>query len=70
MRARAFETRYERLERTALSPLAQTGTGYYIFILVLLAIVGFGAYAYVVQLRYGLTVTGMNDVVIWVNIAA
>ncbi len=65
MRARAFETRYERLERTALRPLAQTGNGYYIFVLVLLAVVGFGVYAYVVQLRYGLVTTGMNDGVIW-----
>ncbi len=65
MRARGFETRYERLERTALTPLVQTGTAYYLFLLVLLAVVGFGAYAYITQIYYGLEVTGMNDTVIW-----
>jgi molybdopterin-containing oxidoreductase family membrane subunit len=65
MRPRAFETRYERLERTVLNPLRQTGTGYYVFVLFLLAIVAWGFYAYITQIYYGLAVTGMRDVVMW-----
>ncbi len=65
MRARVAEGRYERLERTVLSPLAQTSTGYYAFVLLLLAIIAMGLYAYIVQLNYGLLATGMHDMVIW-----
>lgn len=65
MRARIVEGRYARLERTVLRPLAQTSTSYYAFILLLLAIIALGLYAYIVQLRYGLLATGMRDVVIW-----
>ena len=65
MRARAFETYTERLERTVLNPLVQTSRGYYIFILFLLVIIAWGFYAYLIQLRYGLLATGMRDVVMW-----
>lgn len=65
MRPRTAEGHHERLERTVLNPLRQTGTGYYVFVLLLLGIVGLGIYAYVVQLRYGLIATGMRDTVVW-----
>ena len=65
MRVRAVETYTERLERTVLNPLAQTSRGYYVFILFLLAIITWGFYAYLIQLRYGLLATGMRDVVMW-----
>ncbi len=65
MRARLAESYNERLERTVLNPLTQTTRGYYAFILVLLAVVAWGLYAYVVQLRYGLVATGMRDQVMW-----
>ena len=55
----------ERLERTVLSPLAQTTRGYYAFVLFLAAVVAWGLYAYIIQLRYGLLATGMRDVVMW-----
>lgn len=55
----------QRLEQTVLSPLTHTGTGYYALVLFLLAIVGWGFYAFLIQLRYGLVATGMRDVVIW-----
>ncbi|MBI4283666.1 MAG: polysulfide reductase NrfD [Chloroflexi bacterium] len=55
----------ERLERTALSPLAQTSMGYYAFVFFLVAVVAWGFYAFSVQLRYGLLATGMRDVVMW-----
>ncbi|OGO22877.1 MAG: hypothetical protein A2144_02475 [Chloroflexi bacterium RBG_16_50_9] len=53
------------MERTVLRPLAQTNRGYYALVLFLLAVVGWGLYAYIIQLRYGLLATGMRDVVIW-----
>ncbi len=65
MRARVAEGYHERLKRTVLNPLAQTSKGYYAFILFLLAVVAWGLYAYIVQLRYGLLATGMRDVVMW-----
>jgi molybdopterin-containing oxidoreductase family membrane subunit len=65
MRAREPETNSERLERAVLNPLTQSSRGYYTLVLFLLAVVAWGAYAYIVQLRYGLLATGMRDVVMW-----
>ena len=65
MRATVVEDYRERLEHTVLSPLFRANRGYYVFISVLLALVAWGLYAYIVQLRYGLLATGMRDVVIW-----
>ena len=64
MRART-ESYRERAERTILNPLTQTTSGYYAFVLFLLAVIAWGFYAYIVQLRYGLVSTGMRDQVIW-----
>lgn len=41
------------------------GVGFQIFRLMLLTGIGFGIYAYSFQARYGLSVTGMNDIVSW-----
>ena len=60
-----FEGYQERLQRTVLSPLTQTSRGYYALVLFLLAVVAWGFYAYIVQLRYGLIATGMRDQVMW-----
>jgi len=49
----------EELEETALAPLRRTGPGYYLLVLGLLVVVGIGLYAYSLQLRRGLAVTGM-----------
>ncbi len=65
MRARVVEGYRQRLESTVLNPLAQTTQGYYLFIFFLLAVVVWGLYAYIVQLRYGLVATGMRDIVMW-----
>ena len=64
MRSRA-ELYSERLERTALAPLGKTSNGFIAFILLLLAIAGWGLYAFYVQLRFGLVATGMRDQVMW-----
>ena len=65
MRTRGIEGYHQRLERTVLNPLTQTSRGYYVFVLFLLAVVAWGLYAYIIQLRYGLLTTGMRDVVMW-----
>jgi Ni/Fe-hydrogenase subunit HybB-like protein len=59
------ETDYERLERTVLHPLTGISRAYYAFIFILLAVVIWGIYAYVIQLRFGLVATGLTDMVMW-----
>jgi len=65
MRAKHPESYSERLERVVLHPLFHTRRGYYFFVLFLVAVVAWGFYAYYNQVRYGLTVTGMGDVVMY-----
>ncbi len=57
--------RHKRLEQTVLTPLVRTSRRYWIFVGVLVAIVGWGLYAYVTQLQNGLIVTGMRDKMLW-----
>jgi len=52
-----------RLDEAALAPLRRTSRAYYLFIFVLVAIIGAGVYAYSTQLARGLTVTGMAPTV-------
>ena len=52
-------------ERALLAPVIHWGRGTYLVIAALGAIVAFGAYAYFIQLRDGLAVTGMRDTVSW-----
>ena len=54
-----------RLEDRVLSPLVRPGTGWYIAFVGLLSVVLWGAFAYYVQLRDGLLVTGMRDRILW-----
>ena len=55
----------ERLEETALAPVVRTSRWYYIWLGFLLAVLAWGVYAYSVQLRDGLIVTGMRDRISW-----
>jgi molybdopterin-containing oxidoreductase family membrane subunit len=48
-----------------LRPLVKTGARYYFFVLFLLALIGWGAYAFFVQMRDGLGVTGLNRPTFW-----
>src|SRR3970040_525299 len=48
-----------------LDPILKTGKGFYLVALLLLAIALWGLYAYSVQLKYGLGVTGLNRPVFW-----
>jgi len=41
------------------------GIGFQLFRLILLGCMGLGLYAYSFQARFGLSVTGMNDIVSW-----
>ena len=46
-------------------PILKTGKGFYLVALFLLAIALWGLYAYTIQLRYGLGVTGLNRPTFW-----
>ena len=46
-------------------PILKTGKGFYLAALLLLAIAAWGFYAYTVQFRYGLGVTGLNRPTFW-----
>lgn len=58
----------ERLKNSVFYPLYNSPKSYYIFILIALAFIIWGAYSYIIQLRFGLIVTSMNDVTIWGSI--
>ena len=55
----------QRLEETALAPVRRTTVLYYAWVGLLVCVIGWGAYAYYVQVRDGLIVTGMRDRVSW-----
>ncbi|HEX9633978.1 MAG TPA: NrfD/PsrC family molybdoenzyme membrane anchor subunit [Candidatus Limnocylindria bacterium] len=55
----------ERLEATALAPVSRTGARFWALVGVEVAVLGWGLYAYSVQLRDGLVVTGMRDRISW-----
>jgi Ni/Fe-hydrogenase subunit HybB-like protein len=58
----------DELERVALRPLRPVGRGFSALIVGLLAVVALGAFAYSIQLRRGLAVTGMGttqDKIMW-----
>ncbi len=54
-----------RLERSAFTPLSRISGRYTLFLMGLLAVVGFGVYAYLQQWDQGLLVTGMRDRISW-----
>jgi len=65
MRFAGAETPAETLQRRVLAPLFTTGPQYKWLVFFLAAVVAWGVYAYIVQITYGLLVTGMRDVVMW-----
>jgi len=54
-----------RLEERVLAPLRGTGWRYAVWILFLLAVIGWALFAYSLQIRYGLIVTHMRDRISW-----
>ncbi|MBI4303583.1 MAG: polysulfide reductase NrfD, partial [Chloroflexi bacterium] len=65
MRVRTVEDFHGRLNRTVLGPMTRSSGAYYALVLFLFAVLAWGLYAYISQLRTGLGVTGMGDVVFW-----
>ncbi|MEE8422271.1 MAG: NrfD/PsrC family molybdoenzyme membrane anchor subunit [Dehalococcoidia bacterium] len=55
----------DRLQERVLQPLVQPGRAWLVVFVVLVAVLLFGLYAYTVQLRDGLVVTGMRDRILW-----
>src|SRR3970040_1276507 len=56
---------HKRLEETALAPVRRTGLRFWVVVGLLLAVIGWAAFAYVTQLSSGLVVTGMRDRISW-----
>lgn len=54
-----------RLENTTMDPARKTTRGYYAVLFFLIAVTGWGLFAYSVQVRRGLVVTGMSDRISW-----
>lgn len=59
------EQRIADRERPLFASLKETRPGFYGFVSVLVAVIGWGIIAYSIQLRYGLGVTGLRDHVMW-----
>jgi molybdopterin-containing oxidoreductase family membrane subunit len=55
----------ERLEEATLEPARTTTRSYYVVVGVLLAIIAWALFAYYIQVRDGLVVTGMRDRISW-----
>ena len=55
----------QRVDERYLRPILSTGPAYYTVVGVLLAVLGWGLYAYARQLSQGLGVTGMNTPTYW-----
>ncbi|MFA5895962.1 MAG: NrfD/PsrC family molybdoenzyme membrane anchor subunit [Thermoplasmata archaeon] len=53
------------VDQSLLAPLRKTTWRFYALVVALLAVVGWGAYAYSWQIRSGLSVTGLTDRVSW-----
>lgn len=60
-----MQARHERLDRAILTPLTRIPTGYILWIVFLMSIVGWGIYAYLTQLSNGLIATAMRDKIMW-----
>jgi molybdopterin-containing oxidoreductase family membrane subunit len=56
---------YSKVEEDLLRPITQTGRDFYITVAILLAIISVGVYAWIIQLRDGLAVTGLNRPIYW-----
>ncbi len=59
------ENRYTEEEKMLLNPVLETGKGFYWLVAGLTLVILWAFYAYAYQLRYGLTVTGLNWPVFW-----
>lgn len=60
-----LESQQERMERDVLTPMMRAGWGFWLFVATCLAVIGWGVYGWIWQLRRGLVVTGLSDKVSW-----
>ena len=63
--AAALEERRRRMELAILAPLERIGGGYRALLALLFLVFAWGVYAWTVQIRRGLAVTGLSDQVPW-----
>lgn len=56
---------YSKVEEDLLRPITHTGRDFYITVAILLAIISVGVFAWIIQLRDGLGVTGLNRPIYW-----
>ncbi len=56
---------YSKLEEDLIRPITQTGRDFYITVAILLAVISVGVFAWIIQLRDGLGVTGLNRPIYW-----
>ncbi len=56
---------YSKVEEDLLRPITQTGRDFYITVAILLAVISVGVFAWIIQLRNGLGVTGLNRPIFW-----
>ena len=54
-----------KVENDLLRPIRETGKNFYITVAILLAVIAFGVFAWIVQIREGLGVTGLNRPIYW-----
>lgn len=60
-----MEQESSKIESDLLKPITQTGRNFYITVAILMIIVGFGAFAWITQIKSGLGVTGLNRPIYW-----
>jgi molybdopterin-containing oxidoreductase family membrane subunit len=60
-----MEARHRRLDQAVLTPLTRAPRGYVLWVTGLVAIVGWGFYAYSTQVSSGLIVTAMGNEIMW-----
>jgi molybdopterin-containing oxidoreductase family membrane subunit len=59
------EGEFAKVEHDLLRPIKHTGKNFYLTVAILLAVVAFGVFAWIFQIRNGLGVTGLNRPIYW-----
>lgn len=65
MDSKDLEEKFCRDLEKILNLILYSRRAFYIFCFLLVMVIALGLYAYYIQLKYGLVVTGMRDVVVW-----
>ncbi len=59
------ESDYAKVENDLLRPITFTGKKFYLTVAILLSVIAVGIFAWIIQLRSGLAVTGLNRPIYW-----